>query len=77
MNVLQWPSNVANNLCNDTSNTFNFVNNPNNFQGYIKTTVALTSIFLYGNNFDTANAGYYNTFSALTGWNPMTIMHTT
>jgi hypothetical protein len=55
-------------LCNDPSNTFNFVNNPDNFQGYIKSTIALTTVYLYSNNFDTANAGYYNTFKSLTGW---------
>jgi len=30
MNVFQWPSQQADALCADTSNTFNFVNNPTN-----------------------------------------------
>lgn len=60
-------------MCNDASNTFNFVNNPDNFQGYIKTTMALTTVYLYSNKFDTANAGYYNIFHNLTGWNADTI----
>jgi hypothetical protein len=77
MNILEWPSGVTANLCNDASNTFNFVKNEDNFQGYIKTAVALTSIFLYGNKFDTANAGYYSTFQALTGWNVITISQQT
>jgi len=31
MNIFEWPSNVADSLCNDVTNTFNFVNNPNNY----------------------------------------------
>lgn len=73
MNVLQWPSETSNALCNDTTNTFNFVYNPNNYQGYIKTCVALSSVFLYGNKFNTANAGYYQRFFQLTGWNAFQI----
>ena len=72
-NVLQWPSAQADALCADPSNTFNFVKNPDNFQGYIKTCVALTSVFLYANKFNTANAGYYDTFQSLTGWNAIRI----
>lgn len=55
-------------LCNDQSNTFNFVSNPSDFQGYIKTCVALTSVYLYGSDFNTANGNYYETFMNLTGW---------
>lgn len=73
MNVFQWPSQQADALCADTSNTFNFVNNPTNNQGYIKTAIALTSIYLYGNKFDTANQDYYGTFMNLTGWNQIQI----
>jgi hypothetical protein len=67
-NTLLLSNAEATALCSDSSNTFNFVNNPTNYQGYIKTCVALTSIYLYGNNYNTANAGYYATFLALTNW---------
>jgi hypothetical protein len=66
--VFLWPSTQTDALCNDASNTFNFVNNPLNNQGYIKTAIALTSVYLYGNKFNTANADYFSTFMALTGW---------
>jgi hypothetical protein len=71
---LSFPSTQAIALCtNDTSNTFNFLNDTNNFQGYIKTCVALTSIYLYGNMFNTASANYANLFSAITGWSSVQI----
>lgn len=67
--ILNFPNEQSNNLCNDPSNTFNFVYNTTNYQQYIKTAVALTSVYLYGNKFNTANANYFETFQNLTGWN--------
>jgi len=55
-------------LCSDPSNTFNFVKDMTNYQRYIKTSIALLSVFFYGDQFDTANAQYYQLFSNLTGW---------
>jgi hypothetical protein len=55
-------------LCADPSNTFNFVQNITDNQAYIKTSIALMSVYFYGNDFNTANANYYATFSNLTGW---------
>lgn len=73
MNIFEWPSQQADALCNDVTNTFNFAYNPDNYQGYIKTAVALTSIYLYGGKFDTANADYWNLFQYLTQWNAIQI----
>lgn len=73
MNILQMSSKQTDALCSDPSNTFNFVYNSTNYQGYIRTCVALTSIYLYNDKFNTANAHYYNTFAALTGWNSIQI----
>jgi hypothetical protein len=53
-------------LCNDASNTFNFVNNSTNNQGYFKSAVALSSVYLYRNKFNTANADYWDLFLNLT-----------
>jgi hypothetical protein len=43
--------------------------NPSNYQSYIKSSIALLSVYFYGDQFNTANADYFQTFSALTGWN--------
>jgi hypothetical protein len=67
--IFKWPTTQVTSLCNDVTNTFNFKNDPTNNMGYFKTAVALTSVYLYGSKFDTANAGYYSLFMALTGWN--------
>jgi hypothetical protein len=45
------------------------VENPYNYQSYIKSSIALLSVYFYGDQFNTANADYFQTFSALTGWN--------
>jgi hypothetical protein len=58
-------------LCNDATNTFNFAYNATNNQGYFKSALALTSIYLYKNKFNTANAGYWNLFISLTEYNPI------
>lgn len=60
-------------LCTDPTNTFNFVSDPTNYNDYFKSALALTSIYLYGNNFNTANANYYDTFTSLTKFGPFQI----
>lgn len=56
-------------LCNDPDGIFNFVYNATNYQGYFKSAVALSSVYLYSNRFNTANANYYDHFLSLTGFN--------
>ena len=65
---------VVTNLCADPSNTFNFVQNTTDNQDYIKTSIALMSVYFYGSNFNTANANYYSTFKELTGWTDSEVM---
>lgn len=60
-------------LCNDATNTFNFVSDPTNNNDYFKSALALTSVYLYGNNFNTANANYYDLFVQLTGFTAIQI----
>jgi hypothetical protein len=59
---------AVSNLCADSSNTFNFVMDSDASQSYIKTSIALMSVYYYGNGFNTANADYYGTFMTLTNW---------
>lgn len=66
--MLGFPQTQTDALCNDATNTFNFVSDPNNNADYFKSALALTSVYLYGGNFNTANAGYYDLFLELTGW---------
>jgi hypothetical protein len=72
-NILLWPTTTSASLCSDPSGTFNFQNNSTDFQGYIKTSIALTSIYLYSNKYNTAEADYFDTFTALTGWSSFQI----
>ena len=73
LNIFQWPSAQVSALCNDVTNTFNFKNDPTNNMGYFKTAVALTSIYLYGSKFNTADADYFELFKTLTSWNDIQI----
>jgi hypothetical protein len=70
---LGFSQDATNGLCNDATGTFNWMHDANNNQGYFKTAVALTSIYLYGNAFNTANADYYDLFLNLTGYNALSI----
>jgi hypothetical protein len=67
--VVQVDFVASRDLCGDPTNTFNFMYNATNFQDYIKSSVALLSVFFFGNDFNVANANYYQTFAELTGWN--------
>lgn len=71
--MLGFPQKQTDALCNDATNTFNFVSNPSNNQDYFKSALALTSIYLYGGNFNTAGANYYQLFLDLTGWSAFQI----
>jgi hypothetical protein len=71
--VLTFPQDKADALCNDSTNTFNFMLNPTNDQDYFKSALALTSVYLYGGNFNTANANYYELFLQITGWSQMQV----
>ena len=64
--MLGFPDVQTTSLCNDASNTFNFVKNATNNQGYFKSALALTSVYLYKNKFNTANAGYWDMFLSIT-----------
>jgi hypothetical protein len=67
--VVQVDFVASRDLCADPTNTFNFMYNSTNFQDYIKSSVALLSVFFFGKDFNVANANYYQTFAELTGWN--------
>lgn len=64
--IAGFPQLQADALCADTTNTFNFVNVPASNQGYFQTTVALSTVWLYGNQFDPND--YFGLFMSLTGW---------
>lgn len=66
--IIGFDATTATALCADTSNTFNFVDNTADNQNYIQSSIALMSVYFYGNQFNTANANYYQTFATLTGW---------
>jgi hypothetical protein len=55
--ILLWPQTQTDALCSDPSNTFNFV--PDSQMGYFRTSVALSTIYLYDDQFDTANQSFY------------------
>lgn len=57
-NVFNFGETGANNLCSDPTNTFNWVKGPGD-EGYLKTSLALLTVYFYGANFNIANAGYY------------------
>lgn len=67
--TLGFDAAMATTLCADPSNTFNFVQNTTDNQDYFLSSVALMTVYYYGNGFNTANASYFDTFSNLTGWN--------
>jgi|688.fasta_scaffold99549_3 hypothetical protein len=71
--MLNFPIVQTTALCGDVSGTFNFAPNTPNNEGYFKSALALTSIYLYRNKFDTANAGYWNLFLSLTKWNSIQV----
>ena len=71
--MIGFPTAQMTGLCADSSNTFNFVYNATNNQGYFKSALALTSVYLYRNKFDTANAQYWSLFLKLTGWNSIQV----
>lgn len=72
-NVLNFGPN-ADNLCNDPTNTFNWVKGPGD-EGYFKTALALLTVYFYGNNFNIADAGYYMEFINLSGFNPFQVTY--
>jgi hypothetical protein len=61
--ILGFTTQVSTSLCADSSNTFNWQYDSNNYQAYFKTAVALTSVYMYGSAFNTANAGYFELFT--------------
>jgi hypothetical protein len=44
------------------------VDNTSNNQNYIESSIALLSVYFFGDDFNVANANYYKTFAILTGW---------
>ena len=71
--MLAFPSNVTDALCADPSNTFNFAESSKPNVNFFESTVALTSVYLYGSKFNTANANYWDTFLSLTKWSAFQI----
>ena len=69
---LFFPQEATDALCNDATNTFNWVKGPGT-EGYFKTALALLSGYFYELNFNTANANYYELFLNLTQWSPFMV----
>ena len=64
--TLGWQSSTAISLCNDPKNIYNFAD-------VYQTCLALTTCYVYGSNFNVANANYFYYFSQLTGINMATL----